>query len=132
MKVMLDNNLSPLIASAINVLVQPHGHSIVALRHKFDPKTPDEDWIRILGNEREWSVISGDVKITKNPAERAAWRQTDLIGFFFAPAWHKLKPMHQTARLLLWWESLVTQVKLVEGGALFQLPINAGSKLRQL
>jgi hypothetical protein len=38
----------------------------------------------------------------------------------------------QTARLLMWWDKLVAQTDLIKGGAIFQLPINPGSRLRQL
>ena len=47
-----------------------------------------------------------------------------LIGFFLAPGWRKLDPIMQAARLLLWWDKLVVQSGLIEGGAIFQLPIN--------
>ena len=132
MKVLVDHNLSPHIASAIDALVDPRGHKVVALRKKFPQNTDDEVWIRALGQEGGWVVISGDVRIAKKPAERNAWRQSGLIGFFLAPGWRKFDPLIQTARLLMWWETLVAQAQLVEGGAIFQLPINPGSKLKQL
>jgi hypothetical protein len=131
-KVLIDNDLSPHIASAINALVEPLGHQVVALRSKFPSNTEDVDWIKALGEEGGWVVISGDNNITRRVAERQAWRQARLTGFFFMPAWRKFDPLIQTARLLMWWDNLVAQVQLVEGGAIFQLPINPGSKLRAL
>jgi hypothetical protein len=77
-------------------------------------------------------VISGDSSITRRAAERNAWRQAGLVGFFLAPGWRKLNPLLQTARLLMWWERMIVQAALVQGGAIFQLPINPGSRLRQL
>jgi hypothetical protein len=132
LKVLIDHNLSPHIAVAMNALVAPRGHEVRALRAKFPPNAEDVDWMRTLGREGGWAVISGDIRITRNAAERQAWREAALIGFFMAPGWRKLDPLHQTARLLMWWDRLVAQVALVEGGAIFQLPINPGSKLRQL
>lgn len=89
MKVLLDNNISPLVARAIDVLVRPEGDGVVALRDRFAPETPDVTWIKALG--REWIVISGDVRITRRAAERAAWRSSGLVGFFLAPGWSKFK-----------------------------------------
>jgi hypothetical protein len=132
LKVLIDNDLSPHIAVAMNALVEPHGHRVAALRAKFAQATEDVVWINALGKEGGWVVISGDVNITRRAAERQAWRQAGLVGFFLAPGWRKLDPLLQTARLLMWWDKLVAQAGLVEGGAIFQLPINPGSRLRQL
>jgi hypothetical protein len=132
LKVLIDNNLSPHIATAMHVLVAPHGHQVVALREKFPANTPDEVWIKALGDEGGWVVLSGDIRITRRTAERNAWRQSGLIGFFLSSGLGKLDPLLQTARLLMWWDRLVAQAQLVEGGAIFQLPVNPGSKLRQL
>ena len=43
MKVLLDNNLSPKIAKALNELFYPE-HEVVALRDKFAGDTSDEEW----------------------------------------------------------------------------------------
>lgn len=132
MKVLIDNDLSPHIAAAINALVEPHGHRVIALRSEFPSDTEDLFWIEALGREVGWTVVSGDANITRRVAERNAWRQAGLVGFFLAPGWRKLDPLIQTARLLMWWDKLVAQTDLIKGGAIFQLPINPGSRLRQL
>jgi hypothetical protein len=132
LRVLIDNDLSPHIAVAINALVEPRGHQVVPLRRKFPPNTEDVVWIEAPGREGGWVVISGDANISRRAAERQAWRQAGLVGFFLAPGWRKLDTLVQAARLLMWWDKLVAQTGLVEGGAIFQLPINAGSRLRQL
>lgn len=133
MKALLDNNLSPLLARAIAILVEPSGHEVVALRDKYPANAKDEDWIVELGRQAGgWVVISGDIKIAKRPSEREAWRSSALIGFFLAPAWSGLTNIERAARLLLWWPKIVAQADLIAPGAIFQLPVNAGSKMRQL
>lgn len=129
---MIDNDISPHIAAAIHALVEPRGSHVVALRKKFKASTPDVDWIKALGQEGGWSVISNNIRITKVASERQAWRQTDLIGYFYAPGWRKLDPIEQAARLLLWWPKLEAHSELVAGGSAFQLPINSGSKIVSL
>lgn len=131
MKLLFDNNVSPKVARAINELLREQS-SAVALRDKFPPNTPDEAWIAALGSEGGWAVVSGDRAITKNRAQRAAWLQTDLVGFFMEPALEKLDPLSQTARLISWLPTLEQQLKLLSGPALFALPIRSSSRLRQI
>ena len=132
MKLLIDNNISPHIAPAIHALVAPDGHEVVSLRTKYPNHPKDVEWIGQLGIEGGWSVLSNDIKITRRASEREAWRRTTLIGYFYAPSWSKLNRLQQASRLLLWWDRLVTQSSLIGGGALFVLPVNANSKLRQL
>ncbi len=120
------------MAGAINVLVEPEGHLVVALRDRFPAETLDVDWIENLAEEGGWAVISGDVRITSRLAERLAWHRSHLKGFFLAPSWSKLASIEKTARLLLWWPTMEIQECLVAPGAIFQLPLKIGSRLVQL
>lgn len=132
MKLLFDNNLSPRVARAINELLIGEGGAAVALRDKFEASMPDVEWIAALGVEGGWSVVSGDHRITKNHAERAAWMQTSLVGFFLERALLQLDPIQQTSRLLLWLPVLERQLGLIKGPALFALPLRSTSKLRQI
>jgi PIN like domain len=132
-KILLDNNISPKVARAIDALINsPGGDLAIALREKFSHSAKDTEWIGALGKEKGWCVLSADLRITKNKAEIAAWRQTDLIGFFMKPALAQLAPIEQTARLLFWLPLLENQVNIITGPALFELPLKASSGLRQL
>lgn len=93
---------------------------------------PDTEWISRLSEESGWSVLSGDVRITKRRAEKDVWRSSKLKGFFLAPGWADYKNIERTWRLLRWWPKLVEAEALVAPGAIFQVPINATSQLRQL
>lgn len=132
MKLLFDNNLSPRVARAINELIRGSGDEAAALRDKYAAATPDTEWIAALAAEGGWSVVSGDLRIARNRAERAAWMQTSLVGFFLEPALLRLDPVHQTSRLLLWLPVLERQISLITGPALFALPLRSTSKLRQI
>jgi hypothetical protein len=132
-KILTDHNISPKVARALNALVEDEqGSYVVPLRQKFAPSTADVDWIRALGSEGGWSVISADLRIHKNKAERAAWMQTDLIGYFLEPGLAALRPVEQAARLLLRLDALQAQSRLIRGPAMFAIPLRNSSALRQV
>ncbi|WP_375463067.1 hypothetical protein [uncultured Methylobacterium sp.] len=76
-------------------------------------------------------MISEDRRITKNDAERAAFRSSRLVGIFLAKAVHKAPVVKKMERLLAVWPALESLADTVEGGAMFELTI-AGTRLRQL
>ena len=129
MKVIFDENLSPAIARALNALFVGE-HEVVHIRDKFGPGVKDGDWIPELSAQGRWVVISGDSRITKRKAEQAAFRNSRLIGFFFAPALNAAKATRQTQRLLALWDDIEKIAGLVAGGAMYELPISG--KVRQL
>ena len=59
MKVLFDHNLSPRVARAIHILVEPED-MVFALSEKFSPSVTDLEWIGTLGHEGGWAVVSGD------------------------------------------------------------------------
>jgi hypothetical protein len=77
--------------------------------------------ITALGRKGEWSVVSADGRITRNPAPRNAFLSAGLVGFFFSPSLKKSKLEKQTARLLLLWPELTAQAALNRNGC-FELP----------
>lgn len=130
MNVLIDNNVSPRIARALNALFTPE-HQITALRDRFAPEMPDKDWILALSGAGRWIVISGDRRITKNKAEYHAFRNSRLVGFFLAPALYKAKVIKQAERILALWDRIETLSATVEGGAMFELQIKS-NLVRQL
>jgi hypothetical protein len=129
-KVLVDNNLSPRIARALNELFSPE-HEIIALRNKFAPDTSDEDWINALSADGRWVVISGDRRITRNNAEYNAFRNSHLVGFFLARGLYKAKVAKQMERVLVLWDNIETLARTVEGGAMFELQVKS-HRIRQL
>lgn len=107
MRVFFDNCTSPVLANALNALVEPEGISARHIRfmpeYGFQHDTPDEAWILKLGTDQpaDWIVVTGDQRIRKNIAERTAWIRAGLKGFVLAPAFDKM-PMNQRASRLLW------------------------------
>ena len=90
MKIFFDHCLSFTLAHALSSLFRDD-HEIVALQDKFARDITDIEWIRALNQEGHWIVISGDLRITRNHAERRAFQSSQLTGFFMAPCQRRRK-----------------------------------------
>jgi hypothetical protein len=88
-EIFLDNNLSPKVARALNALLEPE-HSAHHLKDLYPAGTLDEVWMRDLGNQTGWVILSGDSAISRNPHEVRAWKEAGHPIFFLKPAWAHL------------------------------------------
>jgi hypothetical protein len=115
---MFDNCTSPVLASTLDGYISHFGHrsyhikdvpGLAGGRH-----ARDIDWIGYLRNAQEiWIFITGDARVLKNPAERAALRSAGLNGFVLAAAYQKT-PIHQIAATIVWkWPELEQVTKLI-------------------
>jgi hypothetical protein len=124
---MVDNNLSPSLAHSLQPLFPEH--KIVALRDMFAANTPDVDWIELLDREGGWSVLTAERRLKTRPHERLALDRSSIVFFFLTGAWLKYSVADTAWRLIRLVPSMAAQADLAEG--LFDLPINASSRLRQ-
>lgn len=137
MKVFFDNCLAPVFAQTLNAFIEPGGHSAHHISAIADlpngRKSKDAEWIDFLRQSKEvWIFITGDGRVMKNPAERAALRTAGLHGFVLTPAYQKT-PFHQVAALLVWrWPELVNVTSLLAAPTMHEIPIKLGTKLRPL
>lgn len=130
MKLLVDHNLPPKLASALNEIFAPE-HEIVALSKKFGRHNlKDEEWIPRLGAEGGWAVLSADLNIAKKRPSRELFIRAGLIGFFLSPAMQKWPLNKQAARVLTIWPQLLSQVSTNANGV-FELPAS-GAKFRPI
>ena len=123
MRFFLDNCLAIRHARALNEMVKPD-HSFVHLQDKFPADTKDEDWIRRLGQEGDWIVISGDYRIGKSAHERAAWHQSGLTVFFLNKGWTNLPPLQQHSKLALILDEIVKLGATAKSSSGFVISVN--------
>ncbi len=130
MKVLIDENLPPALARSLHALFAGK-HEVVHVRDRFGPGVMDVEWIGQLSSEGRWVVISGDRRITRNKAEYSAFRNSHLVGFFLSKGLYKSPIIKQMERILALWQTIETQSAIVQGGAMFELPMTS-AKIKQM
>lgn len=137
MNVLFDNCTAPVFATTLDGYISHYGHHALHLKDlpglKGGRHATDLDWIEYLRSHGQvWIFISGDGRLLKNPAERAALRSAGLHGFVLAPAYQKT-PLHQVAATLVWkWPEIEQVTTLVAAPAIHEIPIKKGGKLKSL
>jgi hypothetical protein len=133
---LFDNNLPPAWADAIahvsvNMFAQDHVEQICYLRTRFAPGAEDIDWLRALGQQGTWTVISGDAFRKKNGAERQIIRQHGLSVLVLQLSWSSRRYWEKLSQFILWWPRIVEQANAVEQITL-EVPWRMATKFRQL
>jgi hypothetical protein len=118
-----DNNLAPRLAHGFREFVAGE-HEIRHLRDLFPPDTADVDWMRSLAAQKEWVVISGDVRIGKNPHEIAAWKAAGHTIFFLKSGWTNIPFWEQVRKLAKCFEELIETAQKAEPRASFVVTVN--------
>lgn len=128
---MVDNDLPPRLAKALDLIFEADGDSIIALREKFGrSKVKDEEWIRSLGSEGGWAILSADRRIAKQRPSRDLLISAGLIGFFFPASLQKQPLFKQASRVIGMWPDIRDQVRLNANGC-FEIPAS-GRRFRTI
>lgn len=117
MKFLLDNNLAPALARALDELSRPEGHQVLALRDKFIQTTEDAQWITVLSEEGGWAVVSQDHFNKKNGLEQEAIKRSGLTIFCLKKGWSSQPYWDKAHNLVRWFPRLVSQAEALTGGA---------------
>jgi len=110
-------------ARALHEMVKPD-HSFTHLQDKFPPDVKDEEWIRALGREGQWIVISGDYRIGKSAHERRAWHESGLTVFFLSKGWTNIPPLLQHVKLALILDNILKHAEEARPGSGFAVSLN--------
>jgi PIN like domain len=132
LKFFLDNCLSPRYAQSLHALSERDGHEVVHLQDKFPRSSPDRDWLRDLGAEGDWVVVSGDTRIVKIPELKAEWARARLTAFFLGQGWMNIPYWDQAVLLVRWWPKILEQARLVEHGTGFEVPYRSPGRFKPI
>lgn len=122
MKLVLDNNLPPALAAALNQLSMGQwgdDHQVSHLRDRFPANTPDTEWITALSQEGGWTVVTHD-RFNKGQ-EREVLKRADIKVFLLDKSWTNQNFWAKAENLVRWWPAIVEQAERIRGGAAFRV-----------
>ena len=93
MRVFFDNCTSPVLASTLHGFASSANHTAVHIKDADCGRhATDMEWIAMLASDatHRWVVVTGDIRLSKNKAERAAFRSAGLFRFVLRSAYAKL------------------------------------------
>ncbi len=132
MRFFLDNCLSPRFAAGLRELAAVQRYEIRHLNEVVAREdTPDVEWIGELSRQGDWVIVSGDPRITRGAAEKAAWQEAGLTAFFFTHGWTNKSYWKQAAHLVHWWPTIVLEARRATRGTGFLIPLQ-GDELRTI
>ena len=123
----MDNNLSPSLARSFDPLFDEH--QFISLREKFPENIKDVEWMGALDAEGGWAALTTERRLKTRPHERLALDRSKIVFFFLTGSWLKFSVPEMAWRLIRLVPLMAKQTELTESG-LFDLPVNASSKLR--
>jgi len=129
LKFFIDANIAPHLARGLAALSKPQSIEVVHLHDKFPASTKDEVWLKELGKEKSWTIVSGDYRIATNPVVREAWKEAGLTTFFLQKGWTNIKFWEQSWKLVRWWPTIIDTARTIQPPKTFWVPL-AGNKLK--
>lgn len=129
MKLLLNNNLPPALAHALNELTAREWdslHQVTHLRDRFTATTPDTEWIASLSQEEGWVVITHD-RLNKG-LEREALKRAGLKVFLLDRSWKNHNFWEKSVQLTRWWPRIIEQAEGLRGGAAMRVRWNFRGK----
>ena len=123
MKFFFDNNLAAKLAHGINEMVEPD-HQVFHLRDKFAPNVEDVVWMKELAADADWTIITADVRISRNPHEVRAWKEAGHTIFFLKPGWTDLTFWEQANKFTRCFPQVIREAQRAEQGAAFVITVN--------
>ncbi|WP_372501998.1 hypothetical protein P7L66_08745 [Tistrella mobilis] len=124
MKVALDFNLSPKLATALTALYGQSGFEFVHLKEVVASTTPDVLWATTWRDAGGRFVMSGDISIARKPHEAAAFIDSGLISIFPDKGWGSLRIHQQAALLVYHWPGIADQLGGIFDGSCWKLPVD--------
>jgi hypothetical protein len=104
---LLDENLPPALARALDALRHPGAQSVRTERDHVPGGTTETDWIPVVARAGGHVVVSGDRRMTTRKHELQALRTAKLTTFILSKGWAHLPFWDQAWLLVRWWPTIV-------------------------
>ena len=127
MKIFFDNCLPPRIAKAIKDLDE--SVEVFHLREIFDEDVEDIEWIRKLGEQGGWVIITRD-QIYRLAHQKEVLKKAGLVSFFLKKGWTHLKLMEQAKKLIGIWDKIKETASASQPGDCYDVPVTGAKMIR--
>ena len=107
----------------MSAAIEPE-HKVVHLKERFPPNAEDESWMRSLAEEKDWIIITADVRIQRNPHEVRAWQEAGHTIFFLKPGWTHLTFWEQMNKFTRCFPEILQMAERADRGSCFFVSVN--------
>lgn len=124
MRIFFDECVSPKLVRALREIEDLPSRQLVPRKEKFSgtENKLDEDWIRVLGEEGDWVIVSADLAIPRGGVTKLAWKQANLTSYFLAGDFAGRPRWTQAHELVRWFPILLEHLKTAPPGSGWRLP----------
>lgn len=130
MRFLLDENLPPAFARALDALAARDGHSVGHALDLVQSGAADQVWIARLAQDGG-AAISGDRRMLTRKHELRALKDSQITTFILAPGWATLRFWDKAALLVRRWPAIALSATTYPAGSTFIVPHKyASSALR--
>jgi len=84
----------------------------------------DAEWMKKLGQEENWIVVTADTHIARNPHEIAAWKEAGHTIFFLKSGWLKLPFWDQAQKFVKCFPQIIEKSGKAKRGDSFIVSVN--------
>ena len=130
MRIRLDENLSPRVATAVQAIAGNRSGFDVSHNRDGYAGVADPLWLKSFASADGDVVVSGDANILQNWPDLIAYHESGLVAFFPSPAFQRFKGYARAAFILRWWPAIIEKAKESEAGDCWRLPMQWTPDLR--
>ncbi|MGH7146236.1 MAG: hypothetical protein ACREJ2_19140 [Planctomycetota bacterium] len=135
MKLLVDNNLAPRLARAMNLIVNDDGHFVQPVKDKIKGSPSDIEIAHELAKEPGWALLTEDKNILKTPSELTAFMEGNITIFVFNKNWSSSSNWEKLGHTIKAWPtilSLYEDLPLDKKGAAFEIVYRQTVKIRRV
>ena len=124
MKILLDEHITPRVASAVQSLTnaERRGWEIESIRGSSYQSTEDEHWVQLFAKSGGNAFVSADRRMLKRESFLIELHSTALTAVFLPRYWQQQRLHLQAAFILRYWDYIVERADNGEAGSCFKLP----------
>jgi hypothetical protein len=129
---LIDNNLPPALARALNNLSARDGARVYALRDRFPENADDLVWMQALRDDGDrWCIVSTDQFRKRARTEREFIRSAGFTVFVLHSGWSSHSYWPKASQLVAWWPKIIEQAHLAQR-SMFSVPWRVTGRFEQI